>query len=195
MTARRATLLLATCLAGGRMAAAADPSISAPLRLRVCYQAPRWRRPSAARQVTFLNAQKRYDPMTAAQLQDEPLWTHDLLLFTWYGLSARLDETNISGLWTLRERMTTLFDGCYGLKQVIAFGEGYLAEFWLIGQRAEALRWDGKRYTLVTSPAPQGLQVVQFRRHERADELPVDVSTREGMRAPFQVGVFVSAGN
>src|SRR5262245_40726079 len=135
------------CLAVGD--AVAGRPVGTRLGFHVCFEDRSWRRPSAAEHISLLNAQRRYRKMTPARLRQVPYWTRDVLVFTSYGLSARHDQLNLSGLWSLEDPKDAFFTRCYDHGGAQRLGEERVAEAWLIGYRARELRWRAKRYVLV----------------------------------------------
>lgn len=146
----------------------------------VCSEAADWQRPSQDQQQKQLAADERY----GALLQDkdfqqvaEQFWQHDVLSFTTYGLSARMEPINLSGLWTVSDDVWTR---CYSHDEGSAINEGSLAEAWLMHYHVVDLQWQDDHYVMVVEPDSQGMQVVQFTRHEAEAELPLMVVTTQG---------------
>lgn len=145
----------------------------------VCSDVENWQRPSAVAQSKRLGDMARYgdalqtDALKAASTQ---FWDHSVVSFTTYGLSARLEPENLSGVWTAAEEMAS----CYTAEDTAAINEGDRAEAWLLNQRISSLDWTGDRYVMTVEPAPSGLQVIQFERTDELANLPLEVITSEG---------------
>ena len=69
-----------------------------------------------------------------------------------------------------------------------AINEGGLAEAWVMHHRVVKRRWENDRYVMVVTPQPQGMQVVQFARHEAEAELPLEVITPQGVAIEHRSG-------
>ena len=155
----------------------ASESIS--VSFNVCAEVENWQRPSDAEQAKQLGADARYgaaaqgDQLKAASTQ---FWNHEAVSFTTYGLSARMEPVNLSGLWTVADDLW----GCYEPEATVAINEGDRAETWLLNQRITDLQWQGDRYLMTVEPAATGVQVVQFERLEDADSLPLEIVTDAG---------------
>ena len=146
----------------------------------VCSEAPNWQRPSQDQQQKQLATDERYGSL----LQDKDFqqlanqfWQHDILSFTTYGLSARMEPTNLSGLWAVAD---DVWVSCYSHDEGSAINQGALAEAWLMHHQVVDLRWQDDRYLMVVDPVHQGMQVVQFARREAETALPLTVITTEG---------------
>ena len=146
----------------------------------VCSEAPNWQRPSPDQQQKQLATDERYSPL----LQDKDFqqlanqfWQHDILSFTTYGLSARMEPINLSGLWSLADEVWT---SCYSQNEGNDINEGNLAEAWLMHHHVVDLQWQDDHYVMVVEPDSQGMQVVQFPRRESESELPLTVVTTQG---------------
>src|SRR5262249_46851373 len=127
-----ALILLTAFFGGGRLAWADDRELTR-IPFRPCFEAPGWQRPPEDRQLEFLSARPRYLPMTRAKLRSDKHWTSAFLLLTDYGLSARFDQTNLTGLWTLEHDFDHYFRSCYRGDRVRAMAQGQIAEILLIG--------------------------------------------------------------
>ena len=100
----------------------------------ICADLATWVRPELeVQQQTLLQ-----DPRYSRDLGQEPLrtlseqfWNQPVITFTTYGLSARLEPMNLSGVWTA----TTQIEPCYEGDRPIAINQGDWAEVWIIGHR------------------------------------------------------------
>ncbi|MBT9315005.1 hypothetical protein [Leptothoe spongobia] len=153
----------------------------------VCSEASDWRRPSQDQQQKQLSTDERYSTL----LQDKDFqqlanqfWQHDILSFTTYGLSARMEPVNLSGLWSVADDVWT---NCYSRDESIAINEGRIAEAWVMNHRVMDVSWAEDHYVMVLEPAQQGMQVVQFTRHETEAELPLTVITTQGTMVEHHV--------
>lgn len=147
----------------------------------VCSEAADWQRPSQAQQQKQLATDERY----SALVQDKDFqqlatqfWDHDILSFTTYGLSARMEPVNLSGLWAVAD---DVWASCYSHDEGSAINQGTLAEAWLMHHQVVDLQWQDDRYLMVVDPVQQGMQVVQFARREAETALPLTVITTEGV--------------
>ena len=146
----------------------------------VCSQAVDWQRPAQDQQQKQIATDERYSGL----LQDKDFqtlatqfWQHDILSFTTYGLSARMEPINLSGLWSVAD---DVWESCYSNNEGTEINEGALAEAWLMHHRIVDLQWQNDSYVMVVDRSNQGMQVVQFARHETAAELPLTIVTTEG---------------
>ncbi len=145
----------------------------------VCADIDRWQRPSEAEQAKQIGGDARYtealsrDPLKSASNQ---FWDHQVISFTTYGLSARLEPINLSGVWTVADDLWN----CYEEETAIAINAGDRAETWLLNQRISNLEWQGDRYVMTVAPADTGMQVVQFDRVDGLASLPLEVITESG---------------
>lgn len=146
----------------------------------VCSEAPDWQRPSSDQQQKQLASDERYSDL----LQDkdfqqfaDQFWQHDVLSFTTYGLSARMEPVNLSGLWAVADEV---WANCYSQDEGTAINDGTLAEAWLMHHHIVDMQWQNDRYVMVVEPDPQGMQIVQFVRHETATDLPLTIVTTAG---------------
>ena len=152
---------------------------STAVSFEVCADVENWQRPSDAEQAKQLGADARYDAATQGdQLKaaSAQFWNHEAVSFTTYGLSARMEPVNLSGLWTVADDLW----GCYEPEATVAINEGDRAETWLLNQRIADLQWQGDRYLMTVRPAATGVQVVQFDRLEDTDGLPLEIVTDAG---------------
>ncbi|MEO0457767.1 MAG: hypothetical protein AAF152_14480 [Cyanobacteria bacterium P01_A01_bin.114] len=139
----------------------------------VCSDLGNWQRPSDEDQAKQLQADARYEEA----LQEEPLksladslWQHQVISFTTYGLSARVDPINLSGLWTVAD---DIWSDCYSGSEGEEINSGAMAEAWLMYHRVTGVRWQAGQYVIAVEPSEAGVQVVQFERLEAEETLPV----------------------
>lgn len=145
----------------------------------ICADLATWVRPEfAVQQQTVLQ-----DPRYSQSLGQEPLrtlseqfWMQSIITFTTYGLSARVEPMNFSGVWTA----TAQLEPCYGGDRPVAINQGDWAEVWIIGHRLAGIEWSNGQYLLTVEPTTQGLQVVQFERQETQSPLALAAVTPEG---------------
>ncbi|MFK8183398.1 MAG: hypothetical protein AB8B99_08485 [Phormidesmis sp.] len=152
---------------------------SAAVSYDVCADVENWQRPSEAVQAKRLGEDARYGEALqtgALKKASTQFWDHSVVSFTTYGLSARMEPENLSGVWTASDEMT----GCYTPEDTVAINEGDRAETWLLNQRISHLEWKGDRYVMTVEPAPSGLQVIQFDRTDELASLPLDVVNTSG---------------
>ncbi len=149
----------------------------------ICADLASWARPELEMQQQTLLSNPRY----SSDLGQEPLttlserfWTQPVITFTTYGLSARLEPMNLSGVWTA----TAQIEPCYGGDRPIAINQGDWAEVWIIGHRLSGIEWSDGQYRLTVEPTPKGLQVVQFERQESQTPLALVAVTPEGAIVP-----------
>lgn len=145
----------------------------------VCANLPTWARSPESIHLKQLQDMPRY----GSALNDEPLksllksfWSHQVISFTTYGLSARTEPLYFSGVWTALEGAAA----CYNGDQPEQINAGSLAEVWLINHRLVDLQWTDGQYMLTVEPTDQGLQVIQFSRQDSAPTLALSVVTPEG---------------
>ncbi len=149
------------------------------LAFEVCADVVDWQRPSAAEQAKQLGTDVRYDEaLSGDPLKDasNQFWNHQVISFTTYGLSARMEPVNLSGLWTVADDLW----GCYEGDAAEAINQGDRAETWLLNHRVSDLVWQGDRYIMTVEPAATGVQVVQFDRVDELASLPLEVVTANG---------------
>ena len=160
--------------------AASSPDVHDASAFLVCSEAANWQRPEPDQQQKQLATDERYSTLLQdkdfQQLADQ-FWQHDVLSFTTYGLSARMEPINLSGLWSVADEV---WANCYSHDEGSAINEGSLAETWLMHHRVVDLQWQEDHYVMVVEPDSQGMQVVQFARHEAEAELPLTVMTSQG---------------
>ncbi|MBX2863730.1 MAG: hypothetical protein KTR27_09245 [Leptolyngbyaceae cyanobacterium MAG.088] len=146
----------------------------------VCGEATDWQRPSRDQQQKQLASDERYAPLVQdkdfQQFADQ-FWQHDVLSFTTYGLSARMEPINLSGLQSVADNIWT---NCYSHEEGNDINAGNLAEAWLMHHQVVDLQWQDDRYVMVVEPSNQGMQVVQFARHDSEVLLPLTVVTPDG---------------
>ncbi|MEL6605685.1 MAG: hypothetical protein AAFP20_20940 [Cyanobacteria bacterium J06614_10] len=165
--------------------ASAEPvSESNAVSFEVCAAVESWQRPSDAEQAKQLSGDSRYSSVLEESAgSDAPLkraseqfWDHDVISFTTYGLSARMEPMTLSGLWTVTDELWN----CYEPETTVAINEGDRAETWLLNQRIVDLAWEEGRYVMTVEPAATGVQVVQFDRVDELASLPLEIVTRDG---------------
>ncbi|EKV01906.1 hypothetical protein Lepto7375DRAFT_4101 [Leptolyngbya sp. PCC 7375] len=146
----------------------------------VCSEATDWQRPSLDQQQKQLATDERYSDL----LQDKEFqqfanqfWQHNVLSFTTYGLSARMEPVNLSGLWSVADEV---WANCYSHDEGSAINGGTLAEAWLMHHHVVDLQWQDDRYIMTVEPDNQGMQVVQFARRESEADLPLTIVTTQG---------------
>ncbi|MEO0541453.1 MAG: hypothetical protein AAFZ80_11400 [Cyanobacteria bacterium P01_A01_bin.105] len=146
----------------------------------ICSVQSDWQRPNEDEQQKYVAA----DPRFAAAIEAEPLktvadsfWQHEVLSFTTYGLSARMEPMLLSGLWSAADQV---WASCYDADQATAINAGEVAETWLMGHRLVGVEWQQDRYVMVVAPASAGLQVVHFNRVEASTVLPLQVVDTAG---------------
>ena len=145
----------------------------------VCANVEGWQRPSEATQDKRLSSNARYgESLANGSLKDmsAQFWDHQVISFTTYGLSARIEPEDLSGVWTATDEMAN----CYQPETVMAINQGDRAETWLLNQRISNLQWEGDRYIMTVEPARTGLQVIQFNRLDEMASLPLEVVTTSG---------------
>lgn len=161
----------------------ADATVS----YEICADLATWVRPEfAVQQQTVLQ-----DPRYSQGLGQEPLstlseqfWTQPIITFTTYGLSARVEPLNLSGVWTA----TAQIEPCYAGDRPVAINQGDWAEVWIIGHRLAGIEWSNGQYLLTVEPTTKGLQVVQFERQETQNALALAAVTPEGTVVPSVSG-------
>lgn len=158
---------------------AANNKDLAEVSFDVCANVENWQRPSEAAQDKRLSSNARYgESLASGSLKDASakFQDHQVISFTTYGLSARIEPEDFSGAWTAIDEMAN----CYQPETVMAINQGDRAETWLLNQRISNLQWEGDRYIMTVEPAPTGLQVVQFNRTDKLAALPLEVVTTSG---------------
>lgn len=160
-------------------AADEDTEVGSTVAFEVCADIADWQRPSEAEQSKQIGSDARYDEA----LRDDPLktasnqfWHHQVISFTTYGLSARMEPVNLSGLWTVEDDLW----GCYEGETITAINQGDRAETWLLNHRVNDLVWQGDRYVMTVEPAATGVQVILFDRVDELTTLLLEVVTADG---------------
>lgn len=144
-----------------------------------CAAVENWQRPNAEAQSKQLEKDARYnafasnDALKAASTQ---FWDRQVVSFTTYGLSARMEPTNLTGLWTVDSEL----QNCYTPETTAAINAGDRAETWLLNHRIESLEKVGDRYVMTVEPTATGMQVIQFERTDELASLPLDVVNASG---------------
>ncbi|NJN20982.1 MAG: hypothetical protein HC812_07055 [Leptolyngbya sp. RL_3_1] len=161
----------------------ADGLVQNAVPYDICADLANWVRPAPEVQQQTL----QQDPRYSNDLETEPLrtlseqfWTQPVITFTTYGLSARLEPMNLSGVWTATDQI----EPCYTGDRPLAINQGDWAEVWIIGHRLSGLEWSNGQYQLTVEPASKGLQVVQFERQEAQAVLTVVATTSGGEPVP-----------
>ncbi|MBD1914515.1 MULTISPECIES: hypothetical protein [Cyanophyceae] len=153
----------------------------------ICANLPQWERPSAIAQSKQLEAIPYYgeildtDPMVELA---KAWWSHEIFVFTTYGLSARTDPLYLSGVWTA---MDDMWD-CYSGDQPEQINQGELAEMWLLHHRLVDLEWQDNQYLVTVEPIGTGLQLVQFPRRESGQTLPLSIVSTTGQALAVMSG-------
>ncbi|MEA5450527.1 hypothetical protein VB780_18240 [Leptolyngbya sp. CCNP1308] len=162
-------------------------ALDAAIAATVCADLPDWQRPSEVAQTKQLEAMPYYgealdsDPLEALA---KAWWSHEIFVFTTYGLSARTDPLYLSGVWTA---IDDTWD-CYSGDQPEQINQGELAEMWLLHHRLVGLEWQDDQYLATVEPVGSGLQLVQFPRRERAQSLPLNIVTTTGQALAVMSG-------
>ncbi|MEM8505477.1 MAG: hypothetical protein AAF716_20280 [Cyanobacteria bacterium P01_D01_bin.1] len=154
------------------------------VEFEICAAVDSWQRPSDAEQAKQLGEDSRYataldsdDSENSLKMASSQFWDHQVISFTTYGLSARMEPVNLSGLWTVEDQLL----GCYEPEATMAINEGDRAEAWLLNQQITSLEWDGTSYVMTVEPSSTGMQVVQFNRMDSSASLPLTVVTDSGL--------------
>lgn len=153
--------------------------VESAMDFEVCAEVENWQRPTEGEQSKRLSADPRYGEALASgslKSASTQFWNHQVISFTTYGLSARLEPENLSGVWTATEAMSA----CYVPETMAAINGGDRAETWLLNHDITGLEKVGDRYTMTVEPSPTGLQVIQFDRTDEQATLPLDVVTTSG---------------
>ncbi|MGF1459188.1 MAG: hypothetical protein ACFBSG_09195 [Leptolyngbyaceae cyanobacterium] len=145
----------------------------------VCGEIAGWERPTLEAQTAALTQNPRY----GEALETDPLkglfekfWHLPIITFTTYGLSARTEPIDLSGVWTGIEAMSACYEG----DRPAAINNGELAEMWLMGYQIKDFVWTGKNYQVTVDAMPAGLQFVQFERLDGESILSVKVIESSG---------------
>ncbi|MEL7315070.1 MAG: hypothetical protein AAFN08_08975 [Cyanobacteria bacterium J06559_3] len=167
--------------------APAIDTASQTVNFEVCSDLPDWERPDLDTQTETLTSNPRYsDSLDVEPLQGlaEKFWNESIITFTTYGLSARTEPINLSGVWTAIDAM----EPCYQGDRPEAINQGQLGEIWLIGHRIIAIEWSGDQYQVVVEPTQKGLQAIQFDRLETNETLPIVVVETDGTEVTVASG-------
>jgi hypothetical protein len=154
----------------------------ADVSFEVCATVDGWQRPSNEEQAKQLSNIRYGESVASGSLSSSlktasaQFWDHQVISFTTYGLSARMEPETLSGVWTAASEMA----GCYEPETTVAINEGDRAETWLLNHRISDLQWKGDRYVMTVEPASTGMQVIQFDRVDELASLPLDVVTANG---------------
>lgn len=153
----------------------------------LCFESATWRRPSVENQLAQLEAMPRY----GSAIYQEPLKSvfdgfvaYEVVSFTSYGLSARLEPLYFSGLGTVEADVL----GCYDGNQPEAINNGETLELWVMNHRVEAIGWTGDRYRVTASPTDGGMQVIFVPRREQSLSPLIEVVTPEQVLIPSTSG-------
>ena len=149
------------------------------IAVETCAVVEDWQRPNDRDQAKQLEKDARYSAMTesdALKSASSLFWDSQVVSFTTYGLSARVEPVNLTGLWTVEGEM----QDCYTSETTMAINEGDRAEAWLLNHRIESLERVGDRYVMTVEPTAVGMQVVQFNRADEQAALPLDVVNTGG---------------
>lgn len=160
-------------------AVAQETGDRAAVDFETCAAVPDWQRPSASEQSKHLEKTPHFG--AAAQSDDSKamsssFWDGQVVSFTTYGLSARLEPVNLTGLWTVDAEM----QNCYTPETTTAINAGDRAETWLLNQQIKSLEKVGDRYVMTIEPTATGMQVVQFERTDELATLSLDVVNTSG---------------
>ncbi|MDJ0705423.1 MAG: hypothetical protein QNJ46_19260 [Leptolyngbyaceae cyanobacterium MO_188.B28] len=157
------------------------------IEFEVCSQSPDWTRLSEADQLKQLRQNPRYgDAIEAEPLKSlfQGFWSHQAISFTTYGLSARIEPLNFSGLGEIADTFSTCYEGS-GAEKI---NGGQLAEVWLMGHQPDTVQWDGDRYLMTVQPIVKGVQLIQFPRQETQTSLPLTIVTKDGTEVSVKSG-------
>jgi hypothetical protein len=157
------------------------------LDFRVCAEVPTWERSPEQTHIKQLQENPRYGDA----IHEEPLKSllqefrsHNVVSFTTYGLSARIEPLYLSGIWTAMDELWP----CYEEGQPDQMNNGQMAELWLLNHRIRDIQWTGGSYMVTVDPSDQGFQVVQFDRQESQPQLSLQVITPNGTQVPTLSG-------
>ena len=152
---------------------------SSAVKFDTCATVADWQRPSADEQSKHLEKDPRYAMATdneGSKAASSQFWDGQVVSFTTYGLSARIEPVTLAGLWTVDAEM----QDCYTPETTTAINQGDRAEAWLLNHRIKSLVWEGDRYVMTVEPTNTGMQVVQFERNDGLAALPLEVVTTDG---------------
>ena len=125
---------------GTQEAIAQEVSESA-VKFDTCAAVEDWQRPSADEQSKHLEKDPRYAmAMDDSKAASGQFWDGQVVSFTTYGLSARMEPVTLAGLWTVDAEM----QNCYTPETTTAINAGDRAEAWLLNHRIKSLVWDGR---------------------------------------------------
>lgn len=153
----------------------------------ICFESSGWQRPNESDQLKALEASPRYgsainvDPL---QSLFQKFWDHEVISFTTYGLSARVEPLHLSGLSPLEDELW----GCYEDAIPTAINSGEIGELWVMNHQVQAIQWTGDRYRVSVIPTSQGVQFVQFPRQEQAESPVIEVVTEDNQVIPIVSG-------
>ena len=110
---------------------------SSVVEFETCAAVENWQRPSADEQSKYLEKNPRYAMAADDDSKDasSQFWDRPVVSFTTYGLSARIEPVNWSGLWTVDAEM----QNCYTPETTLAINEGDRAEAWLLNHQIQSL--------------------------------------------------------
>lgn len=155
------------------------PDNNRAITFQTCNPSPNWVRPSLNEQQQQLESLPRY----GSQLNSEPLksefadfWNHKIFSFTSYGLSARIEPINFSGLWSVTEPILECYDSTVA-EQV---NSGEMGEVWLLSHKVTNLQWSEGEYVMVVESQGEGMEVIYFPRQETQTSIPLRVVTEDG---------------
>lgn len=153
----------------------------------ICFESSNWQRPDEADQVKMLEASPRY----GAAINVDPLkslfqkfWDHEIISFTTYGLSARVEPLYLSGLSPLEDEIW----GCYEDAIPTAINSGEVGELWVMNHQVQSIQWTGDRYRVAVVPTVQGVQFVQFPRRDQMDAPMIEVVDENNQMIPVVSG-------
>ena len=164
---------------GGQEIIAQTVGDQAAIEVDTCATVEDWQRPSADEQAKQLEKDARFSTALAgdaSKATSDPFWDQSVVSFTTYGLSARLEPVNLTGLWTVEAEM----QNCYTPESTMAINAGDRAEAWLLNHQIQSLQKVGDRYVMTVTPTATGMQVVQFDRTDELASLPLDVVNASG---------------
>lgn len=163
------------------------PAEPQAVSFEVCADLPDWQRPDMDTQKSTLTENPRY----GGELEAEPLkslfdkfWNESIITFTTYGLSARMEPVNMSGLWTVIDDIGTCYEG----DRAEAINQQQWAEVWLIGHRVVSVDRFEDQYQLTVEPTARGFQAVHFERFETDETLPMIVVEAGGEAIAYASG-------
>ena len=148
------------------------------VEFETCAAVDDWQRPSVEEQSKHLEKDARYGVVAddLSKATASPFWQQQAVSFTTYGLSARMEPVNLTGLWTVEDEM----QNCYTPETTMAINQGDRAETWLLNHQVQSLVKAGDRYIMTVEPVATGMQIVQFERTDELAVLPLDVISTNG---------------